>query len=104
MGRHYQNTVIYTVYEEFTLRALDGEGKRAEKRAGGEGGSGMDCQFGINRCRLLHLEWINNEVLLYRELYPITCDRLRWKIMCKEECVYMYDWVTLLYAEIDRTL
>ena len=25
----------------------------------------MDCEFGVNRCKLLHLEWISNDVLLY---------------------------------------
>ena len=30
----------------------------------GDGG-GMDWEFGINRCKLLYIEWINNEVLLY---------------------------------------
>ena len=25
----------------------------------------MDGEFGIGRCKLLHLEWINNVVLLY---------------------------------------
>ena len=29
------------------------------------GGSGMDGEFGVNRYKLLHLEWISNEVLLY---------------------------------------
>ena len=29
------------------------------------GGSGMDGEFGVSRCKLLHLEWISNEVLLY---------------------------------------
>ena len=28
-------------------------------------GSGMDWEFGVSRCKLLHLEWINNKVLLY---------------------------------------
>ena len=28
-------------------------------------GSGMDGEFVVSRCKLLHLEWINNEVLLY---------------------------------------
>ena len=28
-------------------------------------GSGMDWEFGVNRCKLLHLEWISNEILLY---------------------------------------
>ena len=29
------------------------------------GGSGINGEFGVGRCKLLHLEWINNEVLLY---------------------------------------
>ena len=32
---------------------------------GGGRGSGMDWEFGVNRCKLLHLEWISNEILLY---------------------------------------
>ena len=32
---------------------------------GEEGGSGMDREFGVGRCKLLHLEWISNEVLMY---------------------------------------
>ena len=31
----------------------------------GGGGSGMDWEFGVSSCQLLHLEWIDNEVLLY---------------------------------------
>ena len=26
---------------------------------------GIDWEFGISRCKLLYLEWINNKVLLY---------------------------------------
>ena len=29
----------------------------------GEGGSVIDCEFGVNKCKLLHLEWISNEIL-----------------------------------------
>ena len=29
------------------------------------GGSGMDRQFGVGRCKLLRLEWLSSEVLLY---------------------------------------
>ena len=29
------------------------------------GGGKKDWAFGISRCKLLHLEWINNKVLLY---------------------------------------
>ena len=25
----------------------------------------MDWEFGVDRCKILHLEWISNEVLLY---------------------------------------
>ena len=28
------------------------------------GGSGMDWEFGVSRCKLLHLGWISNEILL----------------------------------------
>ena len=29
------------------------------------GGGGIDWEFGISRCKLLYIEWINNKVLLY---------------------------------------
>ena len=32
---------------------------------GGGGGSGMAWESGVNRCKLLPLEWISNEILLY---------------------------------------
>ena len=32
---------------------------------GGWGRSGMDWEFGFSRCKLLHLEWISNEILLF---------------------------------------
>ena len=31
----------------------------------GGGWGGMDWEFGINRCKLLPLKWISNEILLY---------------------------------------
>ena len=38
-----------------------------EKTCGcqGGGGNGMDWEFGVSRCELLHLEWISNEVLMH---------------------------------------
>ena len=30
----------------------------------GGGGSGMHWEFGVSRCKLLHLEWISGEILL----------------------------------------
>ena len=32
---------------------------------GEEGGSRMDWEFGVRRCKVLHFEWISGEVLLY---------------------------------------
>ena len=29
------------------------------------GGGGMDWEFEVSRCKLSHLEWINNKVLLH---------------------------------------
>ena len=42
---------------------------------GEEGGGGVDGELGVGRCKLLHLEWMSNEVLLYRKLYLISCGR-----------------------------
>ena len=28
-------------------------------------GGGVDWEFGVSRCKLLYIEWINNNVLLY---------------------------------------
>ena len=33
--------------------------------AKGRGGGGLDWEFGVSRCKLLYIEWINNKVLLY---------------------------------------
>ena len=32
---------------------------------GGGGGGGREWEFGISRCKLLYIGWINNKVLLY---------------------------------------
>ena len=32
---------------------------------GGGKGSGMDWEFGVSICKLLLLEWMSNEILLY---------------------------------------
>ena len=36
--------------------------------AGGGGRSGMDWEFGVHRCELLHLERISGEILLYSHM------------------------------------
>ena len=42
-----------------------GHGERICGYQGGEGGSRMDWEFGVSKCKLLHLEWISNGILLY---------------------------------------
>ena len=61
-------------------RILSGShtGRDLENRlviAKGEGeGVGWTGNLGVNRCKLLHLEWISNEILLYNtgKLYLVT--------------------------------
>ena len=55
--------LIYGTNESFHGKEKHGLG---EQTCGCEGGgSGMDWEFGVNRCKLLPLEWISNEILLY---------------------------------------
>ena len=55
--------LIYGTDEPFHRQENHGHGKHA---CGCHGGvSGMDWSFGVNRCKLLPLEWISNEILLY---------------------------------------
>ena len=41
-----------------------GHGEQTCGCQGGGGGSEMDWEFGVSRCKLLHLEWISNDVPL----------------------------------------
>ena len=39
-------------------------------------GSGIDRESGVGTCKLLHLEWISDEVLLFGTgIYPISWER-----------------------------
>ena len=49
---------------------------------------GMDWEFGISRCKLLYIEWINNKVLLYSTgKYRVIKHNGK---EYEKECVYMY--------------
>ena len=60
-------------------------------------GSGMDRESGVNRCKLLHLEWISNGV----SNGQIMSSLLGWNMMeysmNNKKNVHIYDWVTSLY-------
>ena len=56
---------------------------------------GIDWEFGISRCKLLYMEFINNEVLLYSTgsyiQYPvINHNGKEIQSMCVCVCVYKY--------------
>ena len=72
------------------IKGLNAPAKRVDLWLGEEGGgSGMDWELGVNGCKLLLLEWINNEILLcstenYVQLPAIEHNNGRKKY------VYMY--------------
>ena len=46
-------------------KQIHGHGEQTCNCQGRGGGSGMDSEFGVSRCKLLHLEWVSNEILPY---------------------------------------
>ena len=57
----------------------------------GAGRRGMDWEFGVIRCKLLHLEWINNKVLLYSTgNSPQYCVMTCMGKESKKEWIYVY--------------
>ena len=64
MVSHIWN-LIYGTNNPFHRKETHGLGEQTCGCQGSGGGSGMDWESGVNRCKLLHLEWISNEILLY---------------------------------------
>ena len=63
---------------------------------GDRGGSGVDGEFGVGRRKLLYLDWISNEVLLFGELYPVSWDRAWCDIVWEKNvyiCMTSHCWV-----------
>ena len=57
------------------------------------GGSWMDWELGVNRCKLLHLEWISNEILLYSTgnyILPLGWNMLENNVRKR---IYIYVWL-----------
>ena len=60
---------------------------------GEEDGRGMDWEFGARRCKLLHIAWINNKVLLYSTgkwitvYYPVINHNGKEH---EKECIHVY--------------
>ena len=69
-------------------KIMDLENSLCCYQGGGEE-SGMDWELGVNRCRLLPLEWISNEILL------CSTGNYVWSLMMehdnvRKKNVYMY--------------
>ena len=58
-------SLTYGTNEPFHRKENHGLGELTCGCQGGGGGNRMDWEFGVNRCKLLPLEWISNEILLY---------------------------------------
>ena len=69
--------------QEFSSRMIQKEDTQGE---------GWSRKVGVSRCRLLYMEWINNNVLLYRAenyiQYPMI--NHNGKEYIKKECVHIY--------------
>ena len=55
-------------------------------------------ESGVNRCKLMPLEWISNEILLYSTGNCILSLIMEHDNVRKGIYMCMYDWVTLLYS------
>ena len=59
---------------------------------GEEMGKGMEWEFGVSRCKLVYIEWINNKVLLYS-----TVNHIQYPVInhngkeYEKECIHMYN-------------
>jgi len=94
--------LTYSTNEPFHRKETHG---LREQTCGCQGGrGGMNYEFGVNRYKLWHLEWISNEILPYSTIL-VTCVGTRWRIMWEREsmCVCMTGSLCCT-VEIDRTL
>ena len=79
-------------------KQINGHGEQTCGCQGGDGESGMDWKFGVCTCKLLHLEWISNEVLLYFTAnYIPSLGKEHEGRLHEKNNVYMDTWVTFLY-------
>ena len=73
-------------------------------------GSRMEWEFGVSRCKLLHLEWISNETLLYNtgnytQSLGIEHDgRDMRKRMCAYMCVCARECMCLGHFTVQQKL
>ena len=73
---------------------------------GGGGWGGMEWEFGVSRCKLLCIGWINDKVLLYSTgnyiQYPVINNH--GKEYLKSMYIYMYIYVKLNHFAVQQKL
>ena len=57
----------------------------------------MDWEFGVSKCKLLPVEWINNKVLLYSIGDYTQYSGINGKAY-KKKCIYVCKRVSFLYS------
>ena len=76
---------------------------------GESGEEGLDWEFGISRCQLLYLEWINDKVLLYSTgnyiQYPVInhMEKNMWNVYIRNVYVCITELLHYI-VEINTTL
>ena len=89
--------IIIIIKEELTNLENEIMVTRGEGRWGG----GINWEFGIDRCKLLYIGWINKKVLLYStgnysQCPVISHDGKEHEI--EYIYIYIYNCITLLYS------
>ena len=84
--------LIYGTDEPFHRKEIHGLGKQTCGCQGEWGRSGRNWEFGVNRCKLLLLEWKSNEILL------CSTGNYVWSLVMEHDTVrkmnaYMYVWL-----------
>ena len=83
------------VNQSIGQKQTPGHAEQTSGCQGGGGGSGMDWNFGGGRCKVLHLEWMSNEILLYSTRNYIQSFAMEHD--GEKGCMCMCNWATLLY-------
>ena len=88
--------LIYSTHEPFHRKENHGHGEQTCGCQEGRERSRRDWEFGVNRCKLLLLEWISNGILLHSTGNYVGSLVMEHGNVRKKECIYVCDWVTLL--------
>ena len=82
----------YDTNEPIYKTEIDSQTEQTVVAKGEGGGGGRDREFVVSRCQLLHIEWINNKVLLYSTGNYIQYSEINHNGKeYKKECIYMYN-------------